>query len=471
MHMISQNSGPKRHWDNQALYEKEYGNKRIRRSESDGETSSSKPCYDIPYKNISLYMAQPGYSPWLPLPPPVSKGRKSSSSTPGAENHITPCRSDRAWSDTEIVFGVESSSFHDAKPPFFDGRTVFTKQAEPVSPKDPTSDMTKISKHVHGYQNGSYDLNSLPQGWLDCPLYGDAINFIIPSKVPLRESFDDKIVINKRYSPQQGILQQRRLGRELGLVIDLTNTDRYYRESDWTTKEGRIKYVKIRCAGKDSVPDNESVEKFIQVVTQFSSQHALNSNKTFVCPQTPEWKRSPDRDDDVASGLQDNDFQASQMTNVVGAGEMANAVGEEEMENVKVPREMTSDDILGDTVPLNKMESMRQGKLRLLRQQYYYTTWKADGTRYMMLITRDECYLIDRKFDFRSINLRFPRGNANEVAAGNTHDYTLLDGEMVHPVDSGRTSEAEAESKEEEKKGDHVVKVDVPMTDEVARVK
>ncbi|GJZ59012.1 mRNA-capping enzyme-like protein isoform X2 [Tanacetum coccineum] len=406
----SQNSGPKRHWDNQALYEKEYGNKRIRRSESDGETNSSKPCYDIPYKNISLYMARPGYSPWLPLPPPVSKGRKSSSSTPGAENHITQCRSDRAWSDTEIVFGAESSSFHDAKPPFFDRRTVFTKQAEPVSPKDPTSDMTKISKHVHGYQNGSYDRKR----WLDCPPYGDAINFIIPSKVPLRESFDDKIVINKRYSPQQGILLQRRLGRKLGLVIDLTNTDR---ESDWTTRE------------------------------VFGEQLP----RTFVCPQTPEWKRSPDRDDDVASGLQDNGFQENQVKNVVGAGEMANVVGEDEMENVTVPSEMTNDDILGYAQCSElRLESMRQfcnksfseitgshpvslsriyanvltllsyflmqGQLTTLEAAVLLYTWKADGTRYMMLLTRDGCYLIDRKFDFRSVNLRFPRGNANEVA-------------------------------------------------------
>ncbi|GKE50291.1 mRNA-capping enzyme-like protein isoform X2 [Tanacetum coccineum] len=145
--------------------------------------------------------------------------------------------------------------------------------------------------------------------------------------------------------------------------------------------------------------------------------------------------------------------------NVVGAGEMANAVGEEEMENVKVPREMTSDDILGDTVPLNKMESMRQfcnkvlnlnsqrpgvppfpgshpvslsrDNLKRLREQYYYSTWKSDGTRYMMLITLDGCYLIDRKFNFRSVDLRFPLGYANGGASRNTHNYTLLDGEMV----------------------------------------
>ena len=67
--------------------------------------------------------------------------------------------------------------------------------------------------------------------------------------------------------------------------------------------------------------------------------------------------------------LQGNDFQANQMTNdlgegdmtnIMGAGEMPNAVGEDEMENVLAPRGMTSDDILGEPVPFNKMESMRQ---------------------------------------------------------------------------------------------------------------
>jgi len=46
--------------------------------------------------------------------------------------------------------------------------------------------------------------------------------------------------------------------------------------------------------------------------------------------------------------------------------------------------------------------------LQLLRQRYYYATWKADGTRYMMLITGDGCYLIDRKFLFQRISMRFP---------------------------------------------------------------
>lgn len=36
---------------------------------------------------------------------------------------------------------------HDLKPPFLDGRTVFTKQLEPINPiRDPTSDMAIFSK-------------------------------------------------------------------------------------------------------------------------------------------------------------------------------------------------------------------------------------------------------------------------------------------------------------------------------------
>ena len=36
---------------------------------------------------------------------------------------------------------------HDQKPPFLDGRIVFTKQADPVLPvKDPTSDMPTIAR-------------------------------------------------------------------------------------------------------------------------------------------------------------------------------------------------------------------------------------------------------------------------------------------------------------------------------------
>ncbi|KAG6499017.1 hypothetical protein ZIOFF_038773 [Zingiber officinale] len=65
--------------------------------------------------------------------------------------------------------------------------------------------------------------------------------------------------------------------------------------------------------------------------------------------------------------------------------------------------------------------------LQLLRQRYYYATWKADGTRYMMFINSTGCYLIDRNFCFRRVQMRFPLKNAAE----SFHNDTLIDGEMI----------------------------------------
>ncbi|KVH97857.1 DNA/RNA helicase, DEAD/DEAH box type, N-terminal [Cynara cardunculus var. scolymus] len=48
------------------------------------------------------------------------------------------------WEDRQLL---RSGAVRDTKPPFLDGRIVFTKQAEPVMPlKDPTSDMAIISR-------------------------------------------------------------------------------------------------------------------------------------------------------------------------------------------------------------------------------------------------------------------------------------------------------------------------------------
>lgn len=52
----------------------------------------------------------------------------------------------------DLDFEDESEStvhviVHDLKPPFLDGRTVFTKQLEPINPvRDPTSDMASFAR-------------------------------------------------------------------------------------------------------------------------------------------------------------------------------------------------------------------------------------------------------------------------------------------------------------------------------------
>ncbi|KAH9765263.1 hypothetical protein KPL70_001811 [Citrus sinensis] len=89
---------------------------------------------------------------------------------------------------------------------------------------------------------------------------------------------------------------------------------------------------------------------------------------------------------------------------------------------------MSHDDILGDEIPYEQQQglshfcyqalgdqlnivnnsygqfpflwshplSLNRDSLQLLRQRYFYATWNADGTRHMMLVTMDGCYLIKR---------------------------------------------------------------------------
>uniref|UniRef100_A0A7N0ZWK1 mRNA guanylyltransferase n=1 Tax=Kalanchoe fedtschenkoi TaxID=63787 RepID=A0A7N0ZWK1_KALFE len=163
-----------------------------------------------------------------------------------------------------------------------------------------------------------------------------------------------------------------------------------------------------------------------------------------ICPSTPEWKKSsefdlngeavPDEDDDGGPGVPLQEIPETDVT-------------------------MTNDDVLGDAIPFDQQEAFRQfcyqalklqsgprgnsqfpgshpvslsrDNLQLLRQRYYYATWKADGTRYMMLLTVDGCYLIDRNFTFRRVQMRFPCRSTNGSAPEFLHHYTLLDGEMI----------------------------------------
>ncbi|XP_044461275.1 mRNA-capping enzyme isoform X2 [Mangifera indica] len=359
--------------------------------------------------------------------------------------------------------------------------------------------------HDQYFQAGRFkscEKNKLPPGWLDCPPFGSEIDCMIPSKVPLGESFNDCIPPGKRYSFKQVIHQQRVSGRKLGLVIDLTNTTRYYPTAD-LKKEG-IKHVKIQCKGRDSVPDNPSVNSFVYEVTQFlfrqkhSKKYILvhcthGHNRTGYMivhylmrsqpisvteaikrfadarppgiykrdyidalyafyherrpeaveyPMIPEWKRTSEFDLN-GEAVPDDDGGSIAPLN----------------DNQEVQVEMTNDDVLGDEIPNDQLFSLRnfcyqmlkldvrgrnmqfpgshpvslnRENLQLLRQRYYYATWKADGTRYMMLITMDGCYLVDRSFNFRRVQMRFPLKLPNGAGVSErTHHYTLLDGEMI----------------------------------------
>ncbi|KAL5204861.1 hypothetical protein ABZP36_009732 [Zizania latifolia] len=328
-------------------------------------------------------------------------------------------------------------------------------------------------------------IKEAPHGWMNCPAFGEPIDKSIPSKVPLDETFNDLVPPGKRYSSKQVVNKQRKAGCEIGFVIDLTNTTRYYSSAEWT-RQG-TKY--IACKGRDVVPDNESVNEFVYEVMMFLDRQKQSKNPKYIlvhcthghnctgfmiihylmrthvscvaeainmfaqrrppgiykrdyiealysfyhevpehmkaCPSTPEWKRPSDLDLNGEAKQDDDDEN----------GDLAPQHNEVEYKVI------TNDDVLGDAVPYDQQDALRivcyrllemprvrgyaqfpgshpvslnSDNLQLVRQRYY-ATWKADGTRYMMLIMRDGCFLIDRNFCFR-------RG---------PHEMTLIDGEII----------------------------------------
>ena len=79
--------------------------------------------------------------------------------------------------------------------------------------------------------------------------------------------------------------------------------------------------------------------------------------------------------------------------------------------------------------PGSQPVSLARDNMHELASREYHVTWKADGTRYMLLCMRDGAYLIDRKFAVRRVSVRFPAPLKTHGVA--THNATLLDGEMV----------------------------------------
>lgn len=75
-----------------------------------------------------------------------------------------------------------------------------------------------VHEHIVFYKL-IFALNSLGflfSGWLDCPGAGDPICNLIPSKVPLGETFNELLDAGKRYSRRHVVRHQQAVGRKVG---------------------------------------------------------------------------------------------------------------------------------------------------------------------------------------------------------------------------------------------------------------
>ncbi|CAI9531799.1 unnamed protein product, partial [Staurois parvus] len=114
----------------------------------------------------------------------------------------------------------------------------------------------------------------------------------IAFKVPLQKIFDRKLATGQRFSPTNLIIEIKKQNEELGLVVDLTCTKRYYTPMEFPAM---VQYAKIFTAGK-KVPSDDVIHEFKSIVKQFLSEnpdndkligvhctHGLNRTGYLVC--------------------------------------------------------------------------------------------------------------------------------------------------------------------------------------------
>ncbi|XP_026089726.1 mRNA-capping enzyme-like [Carassius auratus] len=354
-----------------------------------------------------------------------------------------------------------------------------------------------------------------PPRWKNCPRRGQPVaGKFLPMKTMLGPRYDDKVPEENRFHPSMLSNYLKSLKVKMGLLVDLTNTSRFYDRAE-IEKEG-IKYIKLSCKGHGECPAVETTEMFIRLCEHFIQKtpteligvhctHGFNRTGFLMCaylvekmdwsieaavaafaqarppgiykadylkelfrrygdvedappaPALPEWCFDDEEDEDV-----DDDGNA--VTPGSEPSSSHSSQGKKKKERLKLHAvflegmsvrgvtQVTSQPKLGliqrkcqefsewdkSGFPGAQPVSMDRRNIRLLEQNVYKVSWKADGTRYMMLIdAKDEVHMIDRDNSvFHIANLEFPFRKDLRTHLSNT----LLDGEMIvdkvngHPV-------------------------------------
>ncbi|XP_064421658.1 RNA/RNP complex-1-interacting phosphatase-like [Latimeria chalumnae] len=115
---------------------------------------------------------------------------------------------------------------------------------------------------------------ALPDRWRDYKAIGSRIpgTRFISFKVPLKKAFESKLDPAQYFSPFDLIQRVHEQKEDLGLIIDLTFTTRYYGPQE-IPKD--VEYLKIFTVGHE-VPNNQTILKFKRVVRRFLKENADN---------------------------------------------------------------------------------------------------------------------------------------------------------------------------------------------------
>ncbi|XP_015476867.1 mRNA-capping enzyme isoform X5 [Parus major] len=326
----------------------------------------------------------------------------------------------------------------------------------------------------------------------------------LPLKTMLGPRYDEQVAEENRFHPSMLSNYLKSLKVKMGLLVDLTNTIRFYDRND-IEKEG-IKYIKLQCKGHGECPTPENTETFIRVCERFSDKnpseligvhctHGFNRTGFLICaflvekldwsiedavatfaqarppgiykgdylkelfrrygdeddapapPELPEWCFDEDEEEDDDNGKTGGpESEPGSSSSYFGKRRKERLkLGAIFLEGitVKCVTQVTTQPKLGGIqqkcqqfcgwegtgFPGAQPVSMDKQNIKFLEQKPYKVSWKADGTRYMMLIDgKNEVYMIDRDNSiFHVSNLEFPFRKDLRTHLTNT----LLDGEMI----------------------------------------
>lgn len=122
---------------------------------------------------------------------------------------------------------------------------------------------------------GEKGSNSIPNRWLRCPR--KSLNLIedkfIAFKTPLSDRYNDQVPVDCRFPPKMLFKLCKEKKIQIGLWIDLTNTNRFYDKND-IEKEG-CKYLKLQCRGHGETPSVEQTNLFTNICRNFILQNPL----------------------------------------------------------------------------------------------------------------------------------------------------------------------------------------------------
>eukprot|EP00040_Diaphanoeca_grandis_P005486 m.33025 g.33025 ORF g.33025 m.33025 type:complete len:719 (-) comp16747_c0_seq1:423-2579(-) len=118
----------------------------------------------------------------------------------------------------------------------------------------------------------------VPDRWHFCPRKGNSIVWtdedkkegFLPFKAPLDERYDAVVQPGERWDPP--MLTAIASLRNIGLVIDLTKSYRYYDAAN-LSEQASLEVVRLECEGHEGAPTEEQSNRFIETCEKYWKEH------------------------------------------------------------------------------------------------------------------------------------------------------------------------------------------------------